>query len=602
MPVPLCKRSTGPLPPLPNGEGKEVGQGETDEARGQTGESWTTDQEHQERGKEGNNRQAKKRPLQSEEAAGDEDGAAAREAKGRDKKRRGSGLGQDAGEAKKKRRTEEEEVGEESGEARGEEDAVMRSEEDGARDEDEREEEEGEEKGKEEEEEEKGSKEEEGEEGEKGKEEEEEKGKEEEEGDEEKGRTGRRKPARTSSGGSNQGKKGSKRGSKKGKGKGKRAKPTKRKNPTAQERELTRLSLVEPAPPPVQWLPWARENELSMEHRGSKLRLIGKRKVYGERGYRTIRAEEGKRRGDFFFELTMLEPQKNTKSLPFERQPHIRVGFCTDKAELEAPLGYDRFGYSYRDLLGTVFNQAKGRPYGQPFVAGDVIGCWIHLPAPQLPGDLLSSVATTPTVPPPLPKGKGKKTNKRGRQAKPPEAPPASTLNPEEALKLQKEAQLKIEQQERAGILPLEGSHITYFKNGVCLGKAFENVFAGTYYPAVALYMGAGAQFNFGPEFAFPLRPDGSGLLTEKPAPVQDNKANGSESTEQTPDQPGDNQEQLIVGPSSGRCLVYHYFSFLDFQPVNSPSMLFSMLLPLLVYSPNDFARLSMVLFCSLTL
>ena len=51
---------------------------------------------------------------------------------------------------------------------------------------------------------------------------------------------------------------------------------------------------------------------------------------------------------------------------------------------------------------------------------------------------------------------------------------------------------------EKNGMLALKGSSITFYKNGVCQGKAVKNIWKGTYFPALSLYMGASARVNFG--------------------------------------------------------------------------------------------------------
>lgn len=45
---------------------------------------------------------------------------------------------------------------------------------------------------------------------------------------------------------------------------------------------------------------------------------------------------------------------------------------------------------------------------------------------------------------------------------------------------------------------------IMFFKNGVCCGTAFTDIFAGRYYPAISLYKSATVSVNFGPKFDFP--------------------------------------------------------------------------------------------------
>lgn len=56
----------------------------------------------------------------------------------------------------------------------------------------------------------------------------------------------------------------------------------------------------------------------------------------------------------------------------------------------------------------------------------------------------------------------------------------------------------------KPGIKIVQGSEIRFFKNGIDQGVAFRNVYEGTYYPAVSLYMGANVTFNFGPKFKYP--------------------------------------------------------------------------------------------------
>jgi hypothetical protein len=49
-------------------------------------------------------------------------------------------------------------------------------------------------------------------------------------------------------------------------------------------------------------------------------------------------------------------------------------------ANVQAPVGYDEFSYSYRDVSGTKFHKSIGTPYGMGYAPGDVIGCLIHIP------------------------------------------------------------------------------------------------------------------------------------------------------------------------------------------------------------------------------
>jgi hypothetical protein len=44
-----------------------------------------------------------------------------------------------------------------------------------------------------------------------------------------------------------------------------------------------------------------------------------------------------------------------------------RVGLVSRKVVLDAPVGYDQYGFSYAGKTGELFHKAKGRKYGSPF-------------------------------------------------------------------------------------------------------------------------------------------------------------------------------------------------------------------------------------------
>ena len=43
---------------------------------------------------------------------------------------------------------------------------------------------------------------------------------------------------------------------------------------------------------------------------------------------------------------------------------HVRVGWSSRKAELQAPAGFDVHGYSYRDVAGDKVHNGRRDPYG----------------------------------------------------------------------------------------------------------------------------------------------------------------------------------------------------------------------------------------------
>ena len=53
---------------------------------------------------------------------------------------------------------------------------------------------------------------------------------------------------------------------------------------------------------------------------------------------------------------------------------------------LQAPLGYDKFSYSWRSRKGTRFHQSRGKHYSDSYSQGDVLGFYIKLPDDVPPG------------------------------------------------------------------------------------------------------------------------------------------------------------------------------------------------------------------------
>lgn len=50
----------------------------------------------------------------------------------------------------------------------------------------------------------------------------------------------------------------------------------------------------------------------------------------------------------------------------------------------------------------------------------------------------------------------------------------------------------------------LQGSRIEFFKNGQSQGVAFEDIYAGSYFPAISIHKSATVSVNFGPVFKYP--------------------------------------------------------------------------------------------------
>lgn len=140
---------------------------------------------------------------------------------------------------------------------------------------------------------------------------------------------------------------------------------------------------------------------------------------------------------------------------------HIRLGWSMRTADLQAPVGYDKWSYGIRSVNGALVHESVRRDGwgGDAFGEGDIIGCYISLDGTSASAAEASSNNTA-----------------------------SNTSN----------------------------NNIRFFKNGECLGEvvlakgkldggfAFQHITPGTYYPAVSTYMGASVRANFGPYFIYP--------------------------------------------------------------------------------------------------
>ena len=148
-----------------------------------------------------------------------------------------------------------------------------------------------------------------------------------------------------------------------------------------------------------------------------------------------------------------------------------RIGWCQDYANLQAPVGYDKFGYCWRSRKGTCFHESIGKHFSNGYSEGDVLGFLIILPEHN----------SVPRVP---------KTFKDRPLVK-----FKSHFYYEEKDDLPKILK---------SLKPLQGSKIIFYRNGVCEGVAFTNIYCGSYYPAISLYKNTTVSVNFGPEFKHP--------------------------------------------------------------------------------------------------
>ncbi|RZC38181.1 set1/Ash2 histone methyltransferase complex subunit ASH2 [Asbolus verrucosus] len=206
---------------------------------------------------------------------------------------------------------------------------------------------------------------------------------------------------------------------------------------------------------------------LALHDRAPQLKISEDRlAVTGEKGYATVRATHAVTKGVWYWEATIEEMPEGTAT---------RMGWGQDYANLQAPLGYDKFGYSWRSRKGTRFHESAGKHYSPGYGEGDTVGFMIILP-------LNNSTKLVPNTYKDRPLVKFKSHLYYEDKD-----------NVPERLKLLRE---------------LPGSRILFFKNGECQGVAFENIYQGSYFPTVSIHKSATVSVNFGPNFKHPPSSD----------------------------------------------------------------------------------------------
>nr|XP_005563127.2 set1/Ash2 histone methyltransferase complex subunit ASH2 isoform X6 [Macaca fascicularis] len=111
---------------------------------------------------------------------------------------------------------------------------------------------------------------------------------------------------------------------------------------------------------------------LALHDRAPQLKISDDRlTVVGEKGYSMVRASHGVRKGAWYFEITVDEMPPDTAA---------RLGWSQPLGNLQAPLGYDKFSYSWRSKKGTKFHQSIGKHYSSGYGQGDILGFYINLP------------------------------------------------------------------------------------------------------------------------------------------------------------------------------------------------------------------------------
>ncbi|KAK0168281.1 hypothetical protein PV327_002105 [Microctonus hyperodae] len=202
---------------------------------------------------------------------------------------------------------------------------------------------------------------------------------------------------------------------------------------------------------------------LALHDRAPQLKVSEDRlAVTGEKGYCMVRGSHCASRGTWYWEATIEEMPEGSAT---------RLGWGQEYANLQAPLGYDKFGYSWRSRKGTKFHESRGKHYSVGYGEGDTLGFLIVLPNTYDASHIPNTYKDRPLV-----KFKSHLYYEEKDQVP-------------EALKALK---------------PLVGSKIVFYKNGVSQGDAFIDINKGAYYPTVSIHKSATVSVNFGPNFKFP--------------------------------------------------------------------------------------------------
>lgn len=100
--------------------------------------------------------------------------------------------------------------------------------------------------------------------------------------------------------------------------------------------------------------------------------------VTTQHGWLSARSNVGVREGKWYFEFDIVNANNESG------KSHVRVGVARKEAALEAPVGFDGYGYGLRDLNGQKITLSRPKPFmenDEGFSSGDTIGFLIELPS-----------------------------------------------------------------------------------------------------------------------------------------------------------------------------------------------------------------------------
>lgn len=112
-----------------------------------------------------------------------------------------------------------------------------------------------------------------------------------------------------------------------------------------------------------------------------------------EKGFRSARANVPIREGAWYFEVIIDKGMNGEDTGDAQHSgkvdafgPHVRLGIARREAPLNGPAGFDGYSYGLRDKTGDKVHLSQPRAYGEAFGTGDVIGVYVSLPSRQAIG------------------------------------------------------------------------------------------------------------------------------------------------------------------------------------------------------------------------
>lgn len=95
-------------------------------------------------------------------------------------------------------------------------------------------------------------------------------------------------------------------------------------------------------------------------------------------GWRSVRTNLGVREGKYYMEFDVVNANNS------HDKSHVRIGIARKEASLEAPVGFDGYGYAIRDVNGQKITLSRPKEFmgaeSGGFSSGDTIGFLVDLP------------------------------------------------------------------------------------------------------------------------------------------------------------------------------------------------------------------------------